>query len=115
MAKILEDLATAVYTTPGLNRQSPDSEALTMKMDCETRTRKNAMGAQYFNSQDEIKAGLAEFKTFNGTPLIDLLGKYGVVITYAEGAPSEAYGPGYDDQKGDMLPRRCAPCCDTSI
>lgn len=101
-AKEFIDLATAVYQDPAFNKQTSESEAKSWLFDCDTRIGKTKAGAKYSNSPAEIAAALADFKTFDGTPLVELLGKYGIKISYVEAVPAEFFAP-LPYEKGELV------------
>lgn len=96
------NMAKLVYQNPAFNRQEPKSEAMSFAMDCDLRVLKKQGGAKYFNTAEEIADGLSGFKTFNGTPLLRLLGQYGIQITYVEAVPAEVFAPA-TYEKGDLV------------
>jgi hypothetical protein len=98
----LANVAQLVYQHPAFNRQTPQSEAISFAMDCEMKIGKTQAGAQYFNTADEIAVALSGFKTFNGVPLVQLLGKYGIWINYAEAVPAEFFAP-IPCEKGELV------------
>jgi len=98
----LTNVAKLVYQNPAFDRQNPESEAMSFGMDCEMRIGKTQAGAKYFNTTEEIASGLSEFKTFNGVPLVQLLGKYGVVINHVEAVPAEFFAP-IPFEKGELV------------
>ncbi len=101
-AKEFADMATAIYKNPWFNKQIPESEATVWTMDCKIRIGKTKAGAKYFNKPEDIAIGLAEFKTFDGTPLVDLFGKYGIKISHVEEVPAEFFDP-LPHEKGELV------------
>lgn len=100
--KEFAQMATAIYQNPVFNKQTPEAEEESWAMDCDIRVEKMKAGAKYFNSPAEIASGLADFKTFDGTPLVDLFGKYGITIAYVEAVPAEVYEP-IPHEKGEIV------------
>ena len=96
------NMAHMVYENPAFNRQEPKSEAMSWTLDCDLRLLKKQAGAKAFNTDTEITEALAGFKTFDGTPLIALLGKYGIRISYVEETPAEVFDP-VPYEKGDLV------------
>jgi hypothetical protein len=116
-AKEFSDMAIAVYQNPIFNKQEPESEAKSWVLDCDLRVEKAKAGAKYFNSPEEIAGALAEFRTFDGTPLVELFGKYGIKISYVEAVPAEVFEP-IPHETGEIVyqlmfsrgPTRVMPC-----
>jgi hypothetical protein len=101
-AKEFVDMASAVYENPVFNKQTPKSEAMSWVMDCDMRIGKIKAGAKHSNTPAEIAAALADFKTFDGSPLVELFGKYGIKISYVEAVPAEFFEP-IPHEKGELV------------
>jgi hypothetical protein len=116
-ANEITQLARLLYTHPYFKKLTPEGAAPVFDMDCTMRVQKMKGGSNVYNTRADIASSLAQFKTFNGKPLVDLLAGYGVKIDSAEATPTEAFGDG-QGKPGDIVftltfskpPTKMMPC-----
>lgn len=95
LAKEMRDLAKLLYSNqPAFRSLSQRGATTAFMMDCQTRIIKTKGGSKTFASAENISAALKDFKTFNGTPFVELVVAYGVKIASVEATPTAAFGDG---------------------
>jgi hypothetical protein len=102
VADMLIGVADAIYHSPGSNQLVPEGAYGLYRAECLVNHERIAAGGKNINSQAEVDAYLADFRTYNGTGLKALLAKYGIRVTSIETSPlhPDAAHPG--DRVGDV-------------
>lgn len=118
MADFLIDIADAIYHKPGSNLLDPEGALFSYAAECQVNHERIAGGGRNIVIRPDVEAYLADFKTFNGTPLKTLLAKIGVRVESIQTEPLHPNKVRPGDREGDMaltfilaghIPRS-APC-----